>query len=351
MNQISLCMIVKNEEENIKRCLENIKEYVDEIVIVDTGSTDKTKDILSEFTNKIYDFKWCNDFSKARNFSIEKASNDWILVLDADEIVKSFNKNLVIDSIKNNEQVVGRIKRINILEDEMGSKRYIERVNRLFNKKYHNYQGMIHEQIVDKCGKEYKTINIDISADHIGYTKDVIKKTNKIERNLNLLKESIKQNGKDPYLYYQIGKTYHMDKKDEQAYENFCKALSFEINIKYEYVQDLIITYGYSLINTRRYKKALELEKYEHYYNDKIDYKFVMGLIYMNNGLFEESVNQFLSCIGEKEGQIEGINSYLSYYNVGIIYECLGFKEEAVDYYRKCGTYNLALKRLESLIS
>lgn len=84
---ISLCMIVKDEEKNLNNCLKKIKDFIDEIIIIDTGSTDKTKDIAKQFTNKIYNFKWDNDFSKARNFSISKATKDWILILDADETI------------------------------------------------------------------------------------------------------------------------------------------------------------------------------------------------------------------------------------------------------------------------
>ena len=326
---ITLCMIVKNEENNLKKCLESIKKYVSEIIIIDTGSVDKTKEIAREYSNKIYDFKWCNNFAKARNFSLEKASNDWVLVLDADEVITEFNISINMESFKNNEKLVGRIKRINIIEDEKGNKKYIERVNRLFNKKYYNYQGIIHEQVVAKSGLEYKTINIDIIADHIGYMQEIIKNTEKLKRNLELLQESIKINDNDPYLYYQLGKTFYLSKQYEDAFKSFNKALNLNVNIRYEYVEDLIETYGYTLINTGRYNEGLALKKYEKYYGDIVDYMFLMALIYMNNGMFENAVNLFLDCIGEKEGSIEGLNSYLSYHNIGVIYKCLGFEKEA----------------------
>ena len=74
MITISLCMIVKNEEKNLERCLSSYAPLMDEIIVVDTGSTDKTKEIAAKFTDKIYDFTWINDFSAARNFSFEKAN-------------------------------------------------------------------------------------------------------------------------------------------------------------------------------------------------------------------------------------------------------------------------------------
>lgn len=92
MITISLCMIVKNEEDVIARCLNSVKDIVDEIIIVDTGSTDNTKIIASEFTDKIYDFKWIDDFSAARNFSYSKAVMDYILWLDADDVIAKKDK-------------------------------------------------------------------------------------------------------------------------------------------------------------------------------------------------------------------------------------------------------------------
>ena len=76
---ISLCMIVKNEEDVIERCLSSAKDVIDEIIIVDTGSTDSTKSIAQKYTDKVYDFKWCDDFSKARNFSFSKATMDYCM--------------------------------------------------------------------------------------------------------------------------------------------------------------------------------------------------------------------------------------------------------------------------------
>lgn len=87
MATVSLCMIVKNEEKVLKRCLDSVKDVVDEIIIVDTGSTDKTKAIAAQFTEKIYDFAWVDDFSAARNFAFSKASMDFQMWLDADDLI------------------------------------------------------------------------------------------------------------------------------------------------------------------------------------------------------------------------------------------------------------------------
>lgn len=91
---ISLCMIVKNEEMVLSRCLESIKDIVDEIIIIDTGSTDKTKEIARLYTDKVYDFKWTQDFSQARNYSFSKATKDYQMWLDAEEGYLKEKKNI-----------------------------------------------------------------------------------------------------------------------------------------------------------------------------------------------------------------------------------------------------------------
>lgn len=87
MATVSLCMIVKNEEKVLGRCLDSAKEIADEIIIVDTGSTDRTKEIAAEYTEKIYDFEWNDDFSAARNESFRKATMDYCMWLDADDVI------------------------------------------------------------------------------------------------------------------------------------------------------------------------------------------------------------------------------------------------------------------------
>ena len=91
MISISLCMIVKNEEKVLSRCLDSLKGLMDEIIIVDTGSTDRTKEIARQYTDKVYDFFWCEDFAAARNFSFSKATMEYIYAPDADEYLDETN--------------------------------------------------------------------------------------------------------------------------------------------------------------------------------------------------------------------------------------------------------------------
>lgn len=97
MVEISLCMIVKNEEKVLARCLDSIAGLMDEIIIVDTGSTDKTKEIAGKYTDNIYDFEWIDDFAAARNFAFSKATKEYIYSADADEVLDEENYRLFAD--------------------------------------------------------------------------------------------------------------------------------------------------------------------------------------------------------------------------------------------------------------
>ncbi len=97
---LSVCMIVKNEEQHMARCLRSLGPVADEMIVVDTGSTDRTKDIARAFGAKVYDFAWTNDFSAARNFSLEKASGDWVLVYDADEVLSPLDYSNLFDILR-----------------------------------------------------------------------------------------------------------------------------------------------------------------------------------------------------------------------------------------------------------
>jgi glycosyltransferase involved in cell wall biosynthesis len=94
---ISLCMIVKNEEAVIGRCLDSVQGIADEINIVDTGSVDKTKDIAARYTDRIFDFEWTDDFAAARNFSFQQATTDYILWLDADDVFTENDQEILLD--------------------------------------------------------------------------------------------------------------------------------------------------------------------------------------------------------------------------------------------------------------
>ena len=105
---LSLCMITKNEEQFLADCLNSVKNIVDEIILVDTGSSDKTVEIAKSFEAKIHFFEWCDDFAAARNESLKYATKEWILILDADEII-SKSDGLKIKELINNKNEIATI--------------------------------------------------------------------------------------------------------------------------------------------------------------------------------------------------------------------------------------------------
>lgn len=214
MSSISLCMIVKNEEDIISRCLNSIYDAVDEIIIVDTGSIDKTKDIVSKYTKDIYDFEWRDNFSEARNFSFSKATKDYIMWLDADEFITKENKNKLInlkEKINSNIDLITL--ETHMCLDENNNPKIIARRNRIV-KRERNFQwvGFLHEYIEVGC-EGCNCYDSDISIIH-----DKVKCND--NRNLNIYKANISKGNKlsDRDLYY-YGKELYYNRLWDEAIE------------------------------------------------------------------------------------------------------------------------------------
>ncbi|MGL4874961.1 MAG: glycosyltransferase family 2 protein, partial [Clostridium sp.] len=149
MIEISLCLIIKNEENILKRCLDSTKGFIDEIIIVDTGSTDKSKEVAQEYTDKIYDFEWCDDFSKARNFAFSKATKEYIFWLDADDYITEENlKELIKLKETMNKELDAVSMHYSLSRDEKGNTTYSLRRNRLVKRSLDfKWIGRIHEYL------------------------------------------------------------------------------------------------------------------------------------------------------------------------------------------------------------
>lgn len=133
---ISVCIITKNEALKLKKCLASLKRYDVEIVVVDTGSTDETLQVIEEYADIKGNYKWNDNFAEARNYSITLANNEWILVLDSDEWIESADMNLINSILLQSDgNIVGRIERINDINLSDENVKGTERISRLFNKK------------------------------------------------------------------------------------------------------------------------------------------------------------------------------------------------------------------------
>lgn len=219
--ELSLCMIVKNEEAVLKRCLDSTKDIFDEIIIVDTGSNDCTKEIASKYTTLIYDFKWIDNFAMARNFAYHKASKDFIMWLDADDIITQENYEK-IKALKDmlSYQIDMIMMKYDVAFDENDVaiiSYYRERI--IQNHKGYEWVGMIHEVIEPQGNIIYS----DISITH----KKI--KPNDTSRNLRIF-EKMKEK-KFPFstreLFYYARELYY-DKQYEKAIQVFTEVIEKE---------------------------------------------------------------------------------------------------------------------------
>lgn len=148
--EISLCMIVKNEEDVLARCLQSACEIADEIIIVDTGSTDKTKEIAKQFTDKVYDFEWVNDFSRARNYAFSHATKEYTMWLDADDVIEKVDSEKILhlkQTMDKNIDVV--FLKYNISFDEQDNPTFFYYRERIVKTaRQFKWQDPVHEAIV-----------------------------------------------------------------------------------------------------------------------------------------------------------------------------------------------------------
>jgi len=343
-------MIVKNEEAFLDTSIKSVISVLglEDLVVVDTGSTDKTKEIAQNNGARVFDFEWIKDFSAARNFSASKAKNDWILYLDADEEVKEADLDALASFVKSTPaSTVGAIKMI--AHPGNASSNW----TRFYNRKTHKLEGSIHEQIVPIGDDGKEIVVVPIIAVHYGYAPDIKESKGKFERNTSMLKEALEKQPGDPYILAQLGKSYFVNNEDLMtACGYFEKALAAGDDYRLEYVYVTVEQYGYALLKTEQYEKALgHISKYaEKYAAVKPEFRFLMAHVFQNNGMFQEAVDCYESCIGADMIDTEGITSYLSYYNIGVILECVGMLEDAIEMYKNCGDYEPAKARLKELI-
>ncbi|RMD04343.1 TIGR00180 family glycosyltransferase [Clostridium autoethanogenum] len=241
--QISICMMVKDEEKNIRRCLNSMKPILknidSELIIVDTGSTDNTVQIAKEYTDKIYFHKWKNDFSGMRNKSISYAKGKWILIIDADEEItdcsniiaflklpesKTFNTGLL--NVKNMQ---------NLIDDDQYA---VLKSPRLFkNDGYFHYEGIVHNSPIFK----EPTINLKTTIVHYGYVEENVDVLDeKFIRTSTLLKQALEKEPENIYYIFQLSVTYSSYKDYSRAYEIIKKAYNLlpicKDKSKYKYV-------------------------------------------------------------------------------------------------------------------
>ncbi|WP_407311334.1 glycosyltransferase [Desulfosporosinus sp. SB140] len=362
--KISLCMIVKNEQENIRRCLQSAVNYVDEIIVVDTGSTDNTCEIAQTFGAKIYSFPWDNNFGAARNASLEQAKGDWILFLDADEELQMEHPHVLRDLASSKHEGFF-IKIINYIGKENWVETSPDLVFRLFrNKPEYRFEGAVHEQIVDKLLLNNPQASFQIvsglSILHYGYLEQQIRDKDKKNRNLKLIEEELKQKPNDSLLLYHYGVELFRAEKFSDAALVFIKTAN-ATKPETIYFPKLIRYLVMSQQSAKEYLQALHaLDLGLQFFPDYADLYYYKGLIHLERKNFALAQEAFQKAVSMPEQPLQyasfgGVRGFRSYYHLGNIYEHFLDEEEALNYYilslRDNPEFKHSLERIISILN
>lgn len=356
--KINLVMIVKNEERSLKQCLAAARHLVDEMIVVDTGSTDHTREIAREMGARLLEFAWVNDFSAARNFALGQSGADWNLVLDADETLRPFGRKRLERALKARGGVwLGGITIYNAYRDEGGVSVSASVHPRILPRGV-RYMGPIHEQ-PEGCHPCYA---VSLEADHDGYLD-----TDKGERNLPYLERAVEEYPEDGYYRYQLAATLRNLKRPEESIAYF-RSFYRLAEPGTVYRAEGVVLYLYTLLDLGtpgHLDEASDLiGREEAALGDWADFCFVCGLFYMKRvlsdvgryiGLLPNIEKCYLKCleIGERPeaGGVVGTGSFKAAYNLGAWYEVSGQEGLARKYYGMAARegYEAARERLKAL--
>ena len=343
--KLNLVMIVKNEERTLRKCLKAAGKLVDEIIVVDTGSTDETRKIAEELGARVETFTWVNDFSMARNYALDQSDADWNLMLDADEILRPVTREVLEKLIRERgNNWVGALLRYNAYRDKEETRVSVETIPRLLPRGV-RYEGRIHEQPKTTL----VCMDTPLVADHDGYLY-----SDKGERNLPYLEREVEESPENGYFRFQLAFTLKNLKRERESLPHFA-AFYEKGERKGPYWRQGVTEYLYALMEVGG-KENMEtglrvLLAEEPLLKDYADFSFVCGIFFLNLVLSDiqryisylpRIEQSFLHCleIGERPWDcgVEGTGSFLAYYNLGTWYEVSGQTDAA----RRC--YKEALR-------
>ncbi|MGB3729177.1 MAG: glycosyltransferase [Thermodesulfobacteriota bacterium] len=341
----SASMIVRNEEKFLGGCLESIRDVVDEVVIVDTGSDDRTKEIALDYGARVFDFPWKGDFASARNEALKNCRGEWILYIDADEKLRSIDKSYVSEILSDNEKVAYTV----MFHPILGYTAYRE--YRIFrNNPRIRFEGVIHESIFSAIHEVAREDRLeigecDLTIDHLGYEGDLL---HKHKRNVSLLRAQIDNDPGRVYLRWQLGVALKGLGDSAGAEKAWMDAISI-VRKKKTLSPDYSLPY-YDMIklhneNGKNYSELLKESLKLFPDNYLIAWTHAMTL--MHDHQFDEAlpIFEFLSSINPRsvDGEFLAYNARifdeLSYEPLATCYFKLGRLKESEKY------YELALQR------
>lgn len=338
MVTVSLCMIVKNEEDVIGRCLESVRGMVDEIIVVDTGSGDRTKEIAGQFTDSVYDFEWIEDFSAARNFAFSKASMDYCMWLDADDVILDRDRALFLslkETLEPDVQVV--MMKYNTGFDSEGNVTFSYYRERLLkNHAGHVWLGAVHE-VIAPVGK---TVHSDFAVTH--------KKLHPSDpdRNLRIFEKQL-ANGVtlDPRQRFYYGRELYYHKQYERAIQVF-EAFLDEGQGWIENVLDACLHSAYCYYGIGKDELALQsLLRGLCYDLPRAELCCQIGKHFLDRGRYELAIFWYelaLTCKRQdSRGGFVQLDSYTytPCMQLCVCYDRLGDEEKAIAYNERAGHY------------
>lgn len=308
--RLSVCLITKNEEEHLPRCLASIRDIADQIVVVDTGSTDRTIEIAKEYNATIETFEWNENFSDPRNKSLELATGDWILILDADEEVDEETKPVLLHSLNNAENMAYRLPIIDVGREDQG----VNYVPRLFrNAPALFFVGRIHEQVFSSIEVRRKEWGLQSAFGeamliHHGYTDKMNDDRGKIHRNLMLLEKALEEMPGEPNLLMNIGMELSRGGNPSAGIEYYFDAIQIledtpADQISPELRETLLLQLSSYLLARGNRQEIIDLMSSRLAKIGEIpaSLHFTVGLAQMDLGKFSEALHSFTQCVRNKD--------------------------------------------------
>nr|WP_281267829.1 TPR domain-containing glycosyltransferase [Sulfoacidibacillus thermotolerans] len=344
-------MIVRDEEDFLAECLRSVEGIVDEIVLVDTGSTDCTLDIARQFGARYYSVAWTPDFSKMRNLSLHFATKDYILVLDADEVLTLKGCASIRRSLEEFPNADAFFVHILNQTDGEGMIEVEESLNvRLFrNNPQYRYQGALHEQIAESilhANPPGVIFDSDIELLHRGYLKNVVLKKHKKKRNLDIALREIKLHPEDGFRMFNLGVEYVRDRQLDQALSVF-HAVHEKVNPSALWVSRFYKVYISTLMQAGKWEEADQvLEEAVKLFPDYTDLVYLKGVYYSQRGEWILALQHYATCIEMGDPPIppytieKGISSYRAYFAMGYSFGAIGKIAEAAVAYRQAFEQN-----------
>lgn len=340
---LSLCVITKNEENNIQKCLECVNDIVFEKIVVDTGSTDKTVEVAKNMGATIYHFDWIDDFSAARNFAISKAKGDWILFLDADEYIDSSQMQLVKDLIhqaikEDKECIVSKL--INYIpgDDDKNLQSITTNIRLFKNNKNLRYKGAIHEMLLPTTKRQLRFLDAseNLIVYHSGYSKEEIERKDKSNRNLILLFNELEKKPNDILTLFYIGESLMIDHKFEEAitYSNRAKGLLKKHKNNHSLLYKIYCNLLICLVRPKfEFEQFEEMYKEAHKFDSECpDFYFYMGKKLYTLGKFEQAAEYY-------EQSLNRIGTYKYTFESKVVSRINNIYEELLDLYIMTDNY------------